>query len=61
MIDDPKLQELAQFTPEGKLTPGYGDGYLFYVGRDDVHGILLHLIKNETLGFKLNMFGYDDD
>ena len=53
MIDDPKLQELAQFTPEGKLTPGYGDGYLFYVGRDDVHGILLHLIKNETLGFKL--------
>ena len=61
MIDDPKLQELAQFTPEGKLTPGYGDGYLFYVGRDDVHGILLHLIKNETLGFKLKMFGYDDD
>lgn len=61
MIDDLKLQELAQFTVEGKLSPGYGDGYLFYVGRDDVHGILLHLIKNETLGFKLNMFGYDDD
>jgi len=61
MIDDSKLQELAQFTPEGKLTPGYGDGYLFYVGRDDVHGILLYLIRNEKLSFKLNMFGYDDD
>lgn len=44
MTDDPRLAELGQFTPEGVLTPGYGDHYLFFVGRDDVHGILHHLI-----------------
>jgi hypothetical protein len=61
MTDSQKLQELGQFTPEGKLSPGYGDGYLFFVGRDDVHGILLHLLKNESLSLKLNMFGFDDE
>lgn len=59
-FDDQRLQELAQFTPEGKLTPGYGDHYIFLVGRDDVHGILKYLIGLETLAFKFNMFGYDD-
>jgi hypothetical protein len=61
MTDDPLLQQLAPFTPEQALTPGYGNHYLFFVGRDDVHGILLHLIKQEKLGLKLNMFGYDDE
>lgn len=61
MIDDPKLALLGKYTPEGKLTPGYGDHYLFFVGRDDVHGILLELIKQETLEFDMNMFGYDDE
>ena len=61
MTDDPRLAVLGQFTPEGVLTPGYGDHYLFMVGRDDVHGILHYLIPRETMGFKLNMFGYDDD
>ena len=60
-FDDQRLQELGQFTPEGKLTPGYGDHYLFMVGRDDVHGILKYLIGLETLAFKFNMFGYDDE
>ncbi len=60
-MDDPRLAALGQFTPEGALTPGYGDHYLFMVGRDDVHGILHYLITRETMGFKLNMFGYDDD
>lgn len=60
-FDDQRLQELGQFTPEGKLTAGYGDHYLFMVGRDDVHGILKYLIGLETLAFKFNMFGYDDD
>jgi hypothetical protein len=59
--DDPRLASLGQFTPEGILTPGYGDHYLFMVGRDDVHGVLLRLLTAETLGLKLNMFGYDDD
>jgi len=42
------------------LTPGYGDHYLFFPGRDDVHRILLWLFTGETMGLKLNMFGYDD-
>ena len=60
MADDPRLSPLGAFTPEGILTPGYGDHYLFMVGRDDVHGILLRLLTVETMGLKLNMFGYDD-
>src|ERR1700733_6102854 len=61
MTDDPRLAVLGQFTPEGQLTPGYGDHYLFLVGRDDAHGILLHLLTAETMGLKFNMFGYDDE
>ena len=59
--DDSRLAPLGQFTPEGSLTPGYGDHYLFMVGRDDCHSILHYLIPRETMTFKLNMFGYDDD
>lgn len=61
MTDDSRLAEFGKFTPEGRLTPGYGDHYLFFVGRDDVHGVLLALLTAETLGLKLNMFGFDDD
>lgn len=61
MTDDPRIAELGQYTPEGVLSPGYGDHYLFMVGRDDCHGILHHLIPRETMVFRLNMFGYDDD
>lgn len=60
-MDDPRLAELGQFTPENKLTPGYGDHYLFFVGRDDVHGVLHSLIPAETMRFRMNMFGYDDE
>ena len=60
-MDDARLAEFGKYTPEGRLTPGYGDHYLFFVGRDDVHGVLLTLLKAETLALKLNMFGYDDD
>jgi hypothetical protein len=60
-MDDPRLQVLKQFTPEGKLIPGYGQSYLFFVGRDDVHGILHYLLTNETMALKFNQFGYDDD
>jgi len=60
MPDDPRLAPLGKFTPEGVLTPGYGESYLFFVGRDDVHQILLYLITHETRRFRLNMFGYDD-
>jgi hypothetical protein len=60
MIDNPALQVFAQYTPEQKLTPGYGDTYDFYVGHDNVHGILLWLLTNEKKQFKGNMFGFDD-
>lgn len=61
MTDDARLAILGQFTPEGYLMPGYGDHYLFLVGRDDCHGILHYLIPREPAMFKFNMFGYDDD
>lgn len=61
MTDDPRLSELGAFTPEGKLSPGYGDHYLFFAGRDSVHEILHWLLSRETMGLKMNMFGYDDD
>ncbi len=61
MTDDPTLLAFGKYTPEGKLTPGFGNSYLFFVGRDDVHGILLSLIQNEKLSLKMNMFGFDDD
>ena len=61
MSDDPRLTVFGKFTPEGVLQPGYGDHYLFFVGRDDVHSVLLWIIQNERLAFRLNMFGYDDE
>jgi len=60
VTDDLRLASLGRFTPEGYLSPGYGDHYLFMVGRDDVHGILHSLIPRETMRFRLNMFGFDD-
>jgi hypothetical protein len=59
-MDDPRIAELAQFTLEGSLTPGYGDTYLFLVGRDSAHGLLKYILPKEQLAFKLSMFGYDD-
>jgi len=60
-MDDQRLQELAIYTPEGKLTPGYGQSYMFLVGRDDVHSIIKYLISNETLNLTGNAFGFDDE
>ena len=60
-MDDPRILALAPYVYGGTLTPGFGDHYLFFVGRDDCHGILHHLIPAESLALKLNMFGYDDE
>lgn len=60
-MDDPRILALAPFAYGGALTPGFGDHYLFFVGRDDCHGILHHLIPRETMVFKFNQFGYDDE
>ncbi len=61
MTDNALLEGLGKFTPEGQLTPGYGDHYLFFVGRDDVHGILLKLLQAEALELDFNMYGFADD
>lgn len=60
MIDDLRIAALSRFTPAG-LTPGYGQSYLFFVGKDDVHGILHYLLMNEKLALKFNQFGFDDE
>lgn len=37
------------------------DFRVFYAGRDDVHGVLKHLLARCSRSLKLNMFGYDDE
>ena len=55
------LQDLAQYTPEKAFAPDASrDFKLFFVGRDDVHDILKHILSRVTTSLYLNMFGYDD-
>ena len=61
MIDDQILHQFDTQTPEQVLNPGYGQGYLFFVSRDNVHGIILQLLQQEKLGIIGNMFGFDDE
>jgi hypothetical protein len=56
------LGDLAPYTLEKAFPPDASDDHrLFYVGRDDVHGILMYLFGMVTQSIYLNMFGYDDD
>jgi hypothetical protein len=56
------LTDLEQFTKEGQYSSNASkDFHLFYVGRDDVHGILNYLLSHASTSLYLNMFGYDDD
>jgi hypothetical protein len=56
------LADLEQFTKEGQYSNNASkDFHLFYVGRDDVHGILNFLLSHVSTSIYLNMFGYDDD
>jgi hypothetical protein len=56
------LVDLAQYTKEGQYSPTASrDFHLFYVGRDNVHEILKHVLSRVTVSLYLNMFGYDDD
>ena len=56
------LDELATYTAEQAFGPtASADFRVFYVGRDDVHGVLMHLFTRVSLSVKMNMFGYDDD
>jgi hypothetical protein len=55
------LDDLAVYTAEQAFGPTASpDLRVFYVGRDDVHGVLMHLYTRVTLSVKMNMFGYDD-
>jgi hypothetical protein len=56
------LDDLAPYTCEGAFGPTASPDFrVFYVGRDDVHGVLMHLFSRVRLSVKMNMFGYDDD
>ena len=56
------LDDLAVYTAEQAFGPtASSDFRVFYVGRDDVHGVLMHLFTRVSLSVKMNMFGYDDD
>lgn len=56
------LDDLAQFATEGVFSPGDSpDSRLFLVGRDDVHGVLMHLYERVSLSIESTMFGFDDD
>jgi hypothetical protein len=56
------LDELAPFTAEQAFGPTASPDFrVFYVGRDDVHSVLMYLFTRVSLSVKMNMFGYDDD
>lgn len=56
------LADLQQFTKEGTYASHASkDFHLFYVGRDDVHGILKYLLSRARVSLYLNMYGYDDE
>jgi hypothetical protein len=56
------LTDLEQYTREKAYSSNASrDFHLFYVGRDDVHDILKHVLSRVTVSLYLNMFGYDDD
>lgn len=55
------LDDLAIYTAEQAFGPTASPDFrVFYVGRDDVHGVLMHLFTRVSLSVKMNMFGYDD-
>jgi hypothetical protein len=56
------LPDLAQYTPEKAYAPSASrDFHLFFVGRDDVHDILKHVLSRARVSLYLNMFGFDDE
>jgi len=56
------LLDLAQYTKEGSYSPNASkDFHLFYVGRDNVHDLLKHILSRVTVSLYLNMFGFDDE
>jgi hypothetical protein len=68
-IDDPTvslqrfdLLDLQPYTQERVYaTTASKDFHLFYVGCDDVHDILKHVLSRVSVSLYLNMFGFDDE
>lgn len=55
------LLDLQQYTQEKSYAINASkDFHLFFVGRDDVHDILKHVLSRVSVSLYLNMFGYDD-
>jgi hypothetical protein len=55
------LDDLAVYTAEQAFPPTASPDFrVFYVGRDDVHGVLMYLYTRVSLSVKMNMYGYDD-
>ena len=56
------LLDLQPYTQEKVYaTTASKDFHLFYVGRDDVHDILKHVLSRVSISLYLNMFGFDDE
>jgi hypothetical protein len=55
------LDKLSAFTHDKSAIPADADHWLFYVGSDDVHGVLLSLHEAFSVSMVGNMFGYDDE
>ena len=56
------LLDLEQYTQEKSFSSTASkDFHLFYVGRDDVHDILKHILSRVSVSLYMNMFGFDDD
>lgn len=56
------LLDLQQFTLEKAYSATASkDFHLFYVGRDDVHDLLVYVLSRVSVSLYLNMYGYDDD
>jgi hypothetical protein len=55
------LLDLQPYTQEKVYaTTASKDFHLFYVGRDDVHNILKHVLSRVSVSLYLYMFGFDD-
>lgn len=56
------LPDLDQYLYEGQASPrASADFRLLYVGRDNVHEALKHVLSRVTVSLYLNMFGFDDE
>jgi hypothetical protein len=56
------VDDLDMYISERAFGPTVSPDFrVFYVGRDNVHGVLMHLFTRVSLSVKMNMFGYDDD